>query len=85
MLDHGRTIVIEHALYDGVLDPMLTDAVRRVRSDFLEMPGLKVTVPQAARLWSYESSLCQEVLGLLVQSRFLARSGDTFVRADGLT
>ena len=31
---------------------VLTDAVRRIRAEFLEMPGLRLTAPQAARLWS---------------------------------
>jgi hypothetical protein len=66
-------------------DTPMDEAVRRVRADFLEMPGLQVTVPQAARLWAYEAGFCEGVLGALVETRFLVRERDTFVRADGRT
>ena len=66
-------------------DPPLHEAVRRVRADFLEMPGLQVTIPQAARLWAFDAVLCGEVLAALVAARFLVRSRDTFIRAEGRT
>ena len=47
-------------------------AVRRARAEFLEMPGLKLTAAQAARLWSVDSAVCGKVLSVLVESRFLA-------------
>ena len=34
--------------------PALTETVRRVRAEFLEMPGLKLTVQQAQRLWGVD-------------------------------
>jgi hypothetical protein len=43
----------------------------RVRSEFLEMPGLRLTVRQAARLWGLEPSACEHVIEVLVQSAFL--------------
>jgi hypothetical protein len=58
------------------------DALRRARSEFLEMPGLKLTVAQAARLWSVDSALCGRVLSALVESRFLTETSHaSFVRA----
>jgi hypothetical protein len=49
-------------------------ALRRARSEFLEMPGLQLTEAQAARLWSFDSELCNAVLSELVASQFLIRT-----------
>ena len=58
------------------------EALRRARSEFLEMPGLKLTAAQAARLLSVDETLCGRVLSTLVESRFLAEtSNSSFVRA----
>jgi hypothetical protein len=35
------------------------------------MPGLRLTVRQAARLWGLEPSACEHVIEVLVQSAFL--------------
>ncbi|HZM59169.1 MAG TPA: hypothetical protein VFB85_05215 [Vicinamibacterales bacterium] len=57
------------------------DALRRAQADFLEMPGLKLTVAQAARLWSFDSALCTAVLSTLVDRRFLVRTrNESFAR-----
>jgi hypothetical protein len=62
----------------------LQDVVRRVRGEFLEMPGLRLTPQQARRLWLLDERACEAVLGALVQSRFLARTRDgAFVLQDG--
>lgn len=59
------------------------DIVRRVRGEFLEMPGLRLTEPQARRLWALEPSLCNAVLAELVENGFLVRTRDgAFVRVD---
>ena len=64
---------------------LLDDAVRRARGEFLEMPGLKLTLPQAARLWAYEARFCGDVLAALVNAHFLVASGDAFIRAESRT
>lgn len=51
-----------------------TRAVQRVKAEFLEMPGLTLTVAQAARLWSFEAGFCAAVLGSLEEARFLVRT-----------
>ena len=33
--------------------------VNRVRSEFIEMPGLRLTLPQAARLWGLDPPACE--------------------------
>ena len=48
--------------------------MERVRGEFLEMPGLRLTVPQAARLWGLELTACEEVLDVLIRSSFLKRT-----------
>lgn len=61
----------------------LQDVVWRVRGEFLEMPGLRLTPQQARRLWLLDEHACDAVLGALVKSRFLARTRDgAFVRHD---
>lgn len=59
------------------------EALRRIKSEFVEMPGLKLTPAQAQRLWGLDAEFCEAILGALVDARFLLKAGDgTFVRAD---
>jgi len=59
-------------------------AVERVRGEFLEMPGLRLTVPQAARLWGLDLASCEEVLEVLIRTSFLRRTpAGAVTRADG--
>ena len=46
-------------------------AVTRIRSEYLEMPGLRLTVEQAQRLCGVERTLCKSVLDALVEEKFL--------------
>jgi len=45
--------------------------VERVRGEFIEMPGLQLTVAQAARLWGLDLAACRHVVDVLVDSSFL--------------
>lgn len=55
----------------------------RVRAEFLEMPGLTLTLAQAARLWALDTTVCSAVLAALVDARFLVRTRhQAFARAD---
>lgn len=54
------------------------DALRRAEAEFREMPGLKLTVAQASRLWAFDSSLCSAVLSTLVERRFLVQTRNEF-------
>ena len=61
----------------------IQEVVRRVRGEFIEMPGLRLTPEQARRLWRLDELACDAVLGALVDARFLARTRDgAFVRDD---
>jgi Fic family protein len=56
---------------------LLSEAtLRRVRSEFLEMPGLKLTISQAQRLWGMDRSTCEALIEELMASRFLAKTRD---------
>jgi hypothetical protein len=53
----------------------------RIKSEYVEMPGLQLTLEQAQRLWRLDPSVCEAVLGTLVDSKFLTRRPDgRFVR-----
>lgn len=49
--------------------------LQRVYSEFLEMPGLRLTIQQAQRLWGLDEVTCLALLELLVARRFLCRNG----------
>lgn len=62
----------------------IQEMVLRIRGEFLEMPGLRLTPLEARRLWRLDETACDAVLGALVDARFLARTRDgAFVRHDG--
>lgn len=66
--------------------PRLTeDLFRRIRGEYLEMPGLRVTFAQAQRLWDLDPAVCRLALESLVAEGFLRRAdGDRYVRlSDG--
>ena len=46
--------------------------VDRVRLDFVEMPEMELTLPQAVRLWSLGMDDCRYVIDSLVDAGFLA-------------
>ena len=54
------------------------DLCTRVQAEFREMPGLKLTLPQASRLFSIEPTRCERVLGALVHAGHLATDGNAF-------
>jgi len=57
--------------------------LHRIRGEFLEMPGLRLTLEQAARLWHMDAAACATALTRLVGDRFLMRTrGGAYVRAD---
>lgn len=62
-----------HSLSDQML--------QRIRGEFLEMPGLQLTRPQARRLWGLEEDECGQFLEFLVETGFLCRRGrDSYAR-----
>ena len=63
-----------------MLRQSMDDLIVRVRSEYLEMPGLKLTTAQASRLWGLDQSTCQILLGTLMDSQFLTRTRDGHYR-----
>jgi hypothetical protein len=62
------------------------DVLRRVQGEFLEMPGLRLTVPQARRLWGLDAASCDALLAALVDAKFLFRTRDgAFMRVEYAT
>ena len=45
--------------------------VYRIREEFREMPGLRLTPAQATRLWGMEHEDCRQVIDVLVAAEFL--------------
>jgi hypothetical protein len=59
------------------------EILRRVQGEYLEMPGLRLTEPQARRLWGLDAASCDALLGALVDAKFLFRTRDgAFMRID---
>ena len=56
----------------------LDDVVNRLRAEFLEMPGLRLTSGQVQRLCGVDKTLCQLGLDSLVATKFL------YVTSDGV-
>ena len=67
-------------LRDDVADGRTLD---RVLGEYREMPGLCLTLPQAARLWQIDARACESLLDALVEQGILKRTRDgAFVRRD---
>lgn len=49
--------------------------LRRIRNEYIEMPGLQLTVRQAQRLWGLDAETCSQAIELLVDAKFLRRIG----------
>lgn len=47
--------------------------LQRIRAEFIEMPGLTLTLPQATRLWSLTVSQTERMLTELIESGLLVR------------
>jgi hypothetical protein len=60
----------------------MTTLLNRARSEFIEMPGLRLRLDQAQRLWNLDRTICELVLTSLVDAKFLRRdSGEIYGRA----
>ena len=45
--------------------------IDRIRGEFIEMPGLQLTIAQAQRLWGMDAAACREIIDQLVAASFL--------------
>ena len=61
--------------------PRLTEALDRIKSVFLEIPGTQLSLADASRLSGLERDTCRIILEALEDTRFLARGRNgLFVR-----
>jgi hypothetical protein len=59
------------------------EVLRRIRGEFLEMPGMRLTAPQARRLWGLDAAQCEALLTALVDAKFLFQTRDgAFMRVE---
>jgi hypothetical protein len=72
----GSTAMTERLLAVGDLG-----LLHRVHGEYMEMPGLRLTVAQACRLWNVDPVTSRDVLNQLVENQFLRVSGPHYVRA----
>jgi hypothetical protein len=55
----------------------------RIRMEYIEMPGLRLTSRQASRLWNLDQAACEAILATLVEELFLSRTRDgSYLRRD---
>ena len=59
--------------------------VERVRGEFFEMPGLRLTYEQACRLWQVDVSTCKRLLDHLVREGSLCKTDSGFYVASETT
>ena len=69
---------------EGMSPTEIHALAQRVRSEFNEMPGLRLTLLQASRLWGLEPPACRVVIDALVGSSFLRWTrGGAIAKAEG--
>jgi Fic family protein len=61
------------------------DVTTRCRGEFLDMPGMRLTLPQAARFLGIDIDTCERALESLVNSGFLRKSGSAYMRNEAVT
>ena len=54
------------------------EVIQRVRAEYLEMPGLRLTAPQVQRLCGIDRATCDQVLDALVSANFLCVKPDRY-------
>ena len=76
------TETVERQRSQRTSTPGMAALLMRVRSEYVEMPGLKLTEAQARRLWALDGNTCRVVLATLIERDFLKRSPNGhYVRA----
>jgi DNA-binding IclR family transcriptional regulator len=73
-MEHPRLLPERRRRARGTpLTPQRQDLIARVLGSFREMPGLRLTLEQAARLMGLDTTSCRAVLDALVQLGQLRR------------
>ena len=50
--------------------------VQRIREEFEEAPGLRITVSEGSRFWGLDETTCEQVLARLLAAGFLVQGVD---------
>lgn len=75
---------VEAPLVKHPHDEVITSLLHRIRSEFIEMPGLRLTPAQAARLWGMERHTSERILDGLALAGFLSKNTEgAYLRASG--
>ena len=67
-------MTVEAPLAERPHDERITLLLHRVRGEFLEMPGLRLTPAQAARMWAVDRQTSVRILDGLAAAGFLFRN-----------
>jgi hypothetical protein len=70
--------------FDVMTDsPPTAASLLLIQAEYRELPGLKLTMTQAERLWALDEHTCEALLEALIAARFLRKTAaDAYVRAD---
>ena len=75
-------LTVEAPLEKHRHDEGMTPLLHRIRGEFLEMPGLRLTPAQAARLWGLDRHTSERLLDGLTMTGFLLKNREgAYVRA----
>jgi hypothetical protein len=64
-------------------EPRDCDLQSRIRAEYHDMPGLKLTLSQASRLFNVDTDTCARVLVRLIADGILSIREESFVRRRG--
>jgi hypothetical protein len=54
----------------------VADWLQLIRGEFSEVPGLHLTKKQVQRMWGLDGETCDELLDILVTTKFLRQTPD---------
>jgi len=61
---------------------LVRETLDRIQGEYQQLPGLRLTMAQAQRLWHLDRTMCRAILAALVDARYLSLAPDgTFVRS----
>ena len=49
------------------MTPVANDLLNRAKQEYVEMPGLVLTIRQASRLWNLDAEVCHRLLSTLLR------------------
>jgi len=69
----STTIIHDNPVSLDSSEPIRSGLVQRIQAEYMEMPGLKLTLPQAVRLFGVNTHESQRVLSELIACGYLRR------------